>query len=60
MGKSENDLFILFFLIIAASGRKVGWSIQLNELMKLKECQISRFLIFFSSPEPKAPGELIV
>ena len=36
-------IYLFIFLIIAALGRKVGRSIQLNELMKLKECQISRF-----------------
>ena len=39
MGKSENYLFILE--TIAAVGLKVAWSIQLNELMKLSEYQIS-------------------
>ena len=39
MRKSEN---YLFFETIAALGLKVARSIQLNELMKLSECQGSR------------------
>ena len=38
MGESE----IFFLETIAALGLKVAWSIQLNELMKLSECQRSR------------------
>ena len=33
---------LLFLETIAALGLKVAWSIQLNELMKLSECQRSR------------------
>ena len=39
MGKSENNYFLE---TIAALGLKVALSIQLNELMKLSECQRSR------------------
>ena len=39
MGKSENYYFME---TIAALGLKVTWSIQLNELKKLSECQRSR------------------
>ena len=44
MGKSENYFFFFFFFleIIAAVGLKVAWKIQLNEFMKLSECQRSR------------------
>ena len=38
MGKSEN----YFLENVAALGLKVGQIIQLNELMKLSECQRSR------------------
>ena len=39
MGKSENYLFLE---TIAVFGLRVARSIQLNELMKLSECQRSR------------------
>ena len=39
MGKTENHYFLE---TIAALGLKVAGSIQLNELMKLSECQRSR------------------
>ena len=39
IGESENYLFLE---LIAALGLKVARSIQLNELMKLSECQGSR------------------
>ena len=39
MGKSKNYYFLVN---IAALGLKVARSIQLNELMKLSECQRSR------------------
>ena len=39
MGKTENYYFLE---TIAALGLKVAWSIQLNKLMKLSECQRSR------------------
>ena len=38
MGKSE----FFFVETIVALGLKVAWSIQLNEFMKLSECQRSR------------------
>ena len=38
MGKSEKNYF--FVETIAALGLKVAWKIQLNELMKLSECQL--------------------
>ena len=40
MGKSENYYFF-FLKTIAALGLKVAWKIQLNEFMKLSECQWS-------------------
>ena len=49
IGFCMGNVKIIFFFLetIAALGLKVAWKIQLNESMKLSECQRSRSLFDF-------------